>query len=466
MQTSHSVHERRTTPIFPAIPRQLSSLDSINENIPKYIESMSSIQESVDSFIVVLSQQTYSSFNEDIHIGSITYNHLSTESLIRAFSKKSIYFDGDSQIGRWIVYLRLILNALCHRDNPSSFVIERYPFQHRTSILHADENIIYSLDDVIPNNFDHSLVLPVAPYEFAISQRFYRLQLEQFVSASEHKSSGRCDLELMTNLHWATDVDSANFYGDGLEVMQQIKEDNLWRAGTLGVGERVPSASSNGSEFDFDFRFTQKMDAMVFNFASMHLTHLYPIRPFEAHAIETLMNLESHFNKTVEVALRRNAKCLVFRTNNAICSHLFHSEYKEWTTFYENIRAFYDDPNYKVNAESDILREEVLIQQCVQWNYKEELEEKYGNYKDRVREFCSFKYTLTRFGIQTINNIIKKYVYRMQERLFDKTGLKLILFDSWKLYEDRCEYAPDGRHYTPLFPVQTMAISNIIDKWC
>ena len=373
-----------------------------------------------------------------------------------------MYFDGDSQIGRWIVYLRLILNQLCHRDVDSSFVIERYPFEHRTSILHADERIEYSMDNVIPNDWSHSLVLPVDPYEFTVSQRFYRLQLEQFESSLGEKRSGRCDLELMTNLHWATDVDSADFYGDGLEVMHNIKEDNLWRTGKLGADTNLNKEIND----HFDFRWTQKMDAMVFNFASMHLTHLYPIRPFEANAVETLLNLEAHFNKTVQVALRSNAKCLIFRTNNAICSQLFHSEYKEWTTFYENIRAYYSDPSYTVNATSDILREEALVQQCVQWNYREDLESQYGDYRGRVKEFCSWKYTLTRFGIQTINSLIKQYVDRTQQRLFEQTGLKLLLFDSWKLYEDRCEYAPDGRHYTPLFPVQTVAISNIIDKWC
>lgn len=304
------------------------------------------------------------------------------------------------------------------------------------------------MDDVIPDDFRRGLVLPAAPFEFTVPQRFYRLQLEHFEGTAEHRKSGRCDLELLSNLHWATDVDSANFYGDGLDVLRRIKEDNLWGAGGEIDGDTP-----------IDFRWIQKMDAMVFNFASMHLLHLFPVRPFEANAIELLLNLETHFNKTVEVALEHNAKCLVFRTNNAICSELFHSEYRDWVTFYENVRAFYLDPNYKVSAQSDILREEKLIRQCVESLGGE-------HQRDRVREFCSFKYSLTRFGIQTINELIAEYVLRTQRDLFERTGLKLILFDSWKLYENRCQYAPDGRHYTPLFPVQTMAIANIIGQWC
>merc|ERR1712130_410124 len=59
----------------------------------------------------------------------------------------------------------------------------------------------------------------------------------------------------------------------------------------------------------YDQYINQSLDILFINFQGLHLTHLLPDRKFEKFAIETIINLEKHFDKVIEIMAMRNAKC-------------------------------------------------------------------------------------------------------------------------------------------------------------
>merc|ERR1712228_1087093 len=83
-------------------------------------------------------------------------------------------------------------------------------------------------------------------------------------------------------------------------------------------------------------------------------------------------------------------------------------------------------------------------------------------------DLCA-KYTLMSYGAIEINKRMKRWVNKKQRQLMqDESDLKVIYFDAFSLYENRCQYSrqTDGRHYQAIEAVQTVALMNIVNNYC
>eukprot|EP01083_Nonionella_stella_P317238 1153965_1 len=205
------------------------------------------------------------------------------------------------------------------------------------------------------------------------------------------------------------------------------------------------------------------LDVLFINFQALHMTHLGDSRHFETHALEMIRNFESHFDKVVDLAVNKSLKCVIFRPPNPICTNMYH---EKWV----GLSQFYGVEVPKMN-ESE-LQSNAQIRTCLRDNGINPDEIYYENNVSNVRvrglDACA-KYSMTQYGVEAIDDRIKRYVLNRQNELYDDHGVRLIYYDQLQLYGNypkHCQTTYDGRHYMELLPVQAVTVLNIIDKWC
>eukprot|EP01084_Bolivina_argentea_P190496 327341_1 len=119
------------------------------------------------------------------------------------------------------------------------------------------------------------------------------------------------------------------------------------------------------------------------------------------------------------------------------------------------------------NRSLSIQKEKEIIKKCIAYH---NITVK-GNsllYKESM-DICSHKYSLTNIGSNHINKIMINYVKARQEELYNEFGLKLLIFDAYKIFHNfkkHCDIGNDAIHYPGLYHAQLMAFINVINEWC
>eukprot|EP01083_Nonionella_stella_P168171 567101_1 len=383
--------------------------------------SIERIQHVINEYVNTLASYDYDTFNGDIHISNIVFHSLSYDYMYAALNNKSILFYGDSLCRNWFSFV--VYSFYNHYTNNTA----NRPAL--TSLLNTNSNSL-----VIPHHSYREI------YDDPTANRGRNIAHHSVYGDITSKSFERSHSELLYMEYSLSKPKplSLSYYSGAFQFATQ-------------------SLLNKRDGFQFDVIFA--------NLAVLHMLHLIPSRPFEAHAIKQILNLELHLDKMIEVVGAVNvSKCIILRPPNSICKSRYENDWVKWSNLYE------DRVPWMNRTE---LMETEIIRRCLKRNYIE-MDKRYTYPFNNITnttilhgiDLCT-KYTLTQIGVNRINHRMKQYVEHKQSMVFrEYNGLKLIYYDQNQLSKRQCNKTVDGRHYNELLPVQTVAVFNIIDKWC
>lgn len=203
------------------------------------------------------------------------------------------------------------------------------------------------------------------------------------------------------------------------------------------------------------------------NLQSLHLLHLYPVRPwvmgltctcsFQATCTSNFLgfvNLERWFESLVEVFLsaETSVRAVVIQTPNSVCEEAFVGKYKAW---FDNA-----EDNYKKCAEwvmkNGIRRIDGKVSPQAVFQHLPQ------NTPFREAEDICRNGVMARNGTDFVARRIRKSVQDMVGR-----GLRVGLVDATDLTRpDQCSHTSDGRHYdTTVIDRQLDALSDALTRF-
>eukprot|EP01084_Bolivina_argentea_P082485 149357_1 len=387
-------------------------------------------QDVIDKFIIVLSQQNYDKFNDDITLDNYLFQKFSYRSMYNALYNNSILFVGDSIVYYFYSFILSRLNDFdlyYNKNNTQPEIVEimnnkNNTFHNRLSLKNGFHKKYWNIF-----NGSHRMLKFM---KWSKTKQYTLTNIRNLTAHNTfwHHSFFDNEINLTYYQHW---------------ILQ-------------------PSLYNKILFQHMNKRMEIKYNIIYINFAALHLLHLYPKRKYGTSGtgqLNMLINIEKYFDEIIEIALKlNNVKCIIFRSSQAICKDKYVGKFKELVQLYTNDSI--DD-----NITNDCYKSNSINPTQIYLNYSYN----YNNYSNFIingYDLCSSKWTLTNNGSMNLNERMRKYITLKQNTLNRK--LKLIFFDAFKLYVNRCQYTAitDGRHYHRLLPVQMMAFANIINNFC